>query len=41
LLPNLEGVDTIEQQVDIAKKKAGIYNNERITLERFEVVRHL
>lgn len=41
LLPNLEGVDTIEQQVDIAKKKAGIYNNERIALERFEVVRHL
>lgn len=40
LLPNLEGVDTIEQQVDIAKKKAGIYGNEKITLERFEVVRH-
>lgn len=40
LLPNLEGVDTIEQQVDIAKKKAGIYGNEDISLERFEVVRH-
>jgi AmmeMemoRadiSam system protein A len=40
LLPNLEGVDTIEQQVDIAKKKAGIYGNEKISLERFEVVRH-
>lgn len=40
LLPNLEGVDTIEQQVDIAKRKAGIYGTEKITLERFEVVRH-
>lgn len=40
LLPNLEGVDTIEQQVSIAKKKAGIYNNESYSLERFEVVRH-
>ncbi len=40
LLPNLEGVNTIEQQVEIAKKKAGIYDNEKVSLERFEVVRH-
>lgn len=40
LLPNLEGVDTIPQQVSIAKKKAGIYDNESFTMERFEVVRH-
>lgn len=40
LLPNLEGVDTVEQQVEIAKRKAGIYDNEAIRLERFEVVRH-
>ena len=40
LLPNLEGVDTVEQQISIAKKKAGIYNNENYSLERFEVVRH-
>lgn len=40
LLPNLEGVDTVEQQVSIAKKKAGIYDNEKVNLERFEVVRH-
>lgn len=40
LLPNLEGVDTVEQQVAIARKKAGIYDNEEIRLERFEVVRH-
>lgn len=40
LLPNLEGVDTVEDQISIARKKAGIYDNENISLERFEVVRH-
>lgn len=41
LLPNLEGVDTVEQQVAIAKRKAGIGLGERgVRLERFEVVRH-
>jgi AmmeMemoRadiSam system protein A/AmmeMemoRadiSam system protein B len=40
LLPNLEGIDTPEQQVSIAKKKAGIYDNEAFQMERFEVVRH-
>lgn len=40
LLPNLEGVDTIEEQISIAKKKAGIYDNEIFSMERFEVVRH-
>ncbi|QEY35772.1 AmmeMemoRadiSam system protein A [Caproiciproducens galactitolivorans] len=40
LLPNLEGVDTPEQQVSIAKQKAGIHRGERFSLERFEVVRH-
>ncbi len=40
LLPNLEGVDTVEQQIEIAKKKAGIYDNETFSMERFEVVRH-
>lgn len=40
LLPNLEGIDTVEEQVSIARKKAGILDNEAIKLERFEVVRH-
>jgi AmmeMemoRadiSam system protein A len=40
LLPNLEGVDTPEQQVSIALQKAGISPDEKYTLERFEVVRH-
>jgi AmmeMemoRadiSam system protein A/AmmeMemoRadiSam system protein B len=40
LLPNLEGVDTAEEQVSIALKKAGISPAENYKLERFEVVRH-
>lgn len=40
LLPNLEGVDTVEQQIAIAKQKAGIREREEVALERFEVVRH-
>ena len=40
LLPNLEGVDTISQQIDIARQKAGISPRESYTLQRFEVVRH-
>lgn len=40
LLPNLEGVHTAAQQISIARHKAGIAENERIKLFRFEVVRH-
>ncbi|MEA4870077.1 MAG: AmmeMemoRadiSam system protein A [Christensenella sp.] len=40
LLPNLEGVDTVEDQIQIAKRKAGIPVEERCRMERFEVVRH-
>lgn len=41
LLPNLPGVDTIDQQVDIAKQKAGIRPEENgCELQRFEVIRH-
>ncbi len=40
LLPNLEGVDTVEEQVAIAKEKAGIGAGEEAGMERFEVVRH-
>ena len=41
LLPNLEGVDTVEYQVSIAKQKAGIDPADKnVELERFEVVRH-
>ena len=40
LLPNLEGVDTVEEQLKIAKRKAGLPEYERCRMERFEVVRH-
>ena len=40
LLPDLEGVDTVREQIAIAKKKAGIPANEPIMLWRFEVIRH-
>ena len=40
LLPNLEGVDTVEDQIRIACEKAGIRPGESYRLERFEVVRH-
>ena len=40
LLPDLDGVDTVDQQISIAMKKGGISERDSITLERFEVVRH-
>ncbi len=40
LLPDLEGVDTVEYQMDIAKRKAGIYPGEKVKLYRFEVKRY-
>lgn len=40
LLPNLDGIDTVEEQIAVARRKAGIGEGEDITLERFEVVRH-
>ena len=40
LLPNLNGIDTVEEQIRIAKQKAGIREQEEVELERFEVIRH-
>jgi len=40
LLPNLDTIDTVEEQISIAKKKAGIGPGEPVSLKRFEVVRH-
>ncbi len=40
LLPDLEGVDTVRQQIAVARQKAGIGPKEKVTLQRFEVVRH-
>lgn len=41
LLPNLEGITTAEEQLRIAKEKAGIAQEENgIQIQRFEVERH-
>ena len=40
LLPNLDGIDTVEEQISIAMQKASIKKGEKIQLQRFEVVRH-
>lgn len=40
LLPDLEGVDTADCQVDIARRKAGIGRNEPVQLSRFRVERY-
>ena len=40
LLPDLEGVDTVEEQIRIAKRKAGISEGKPCKLQRFEVIRH-
>ena len=41
LLPDLEGVDTIDEQISIARQKGGIGPDEKVKLQRFEVVRHV
>ena len=40
LLPNLDGVNSVDEQIAIAKQKAGIAQREEVELERFEVTRH-
>jgi len=39
LLPDLEGVETVKQQLDIAKHKAGIFDEAGLAIYRFEVQR--
>jgi AmmeMemoRadiSam system protein A len=39
LLPNLEGVDTVDEQIRICRSKAGIGDDEPVKLYRFEVRR--
>lgn len=40
LLPDLEGVDGVEEQIDIARSKAGIEPGEPVQLYRFTVTRY-
>ena len=40
LLPDLEGVDTVDYQIQICRQKGGIGPNEPVKLYRFEVKRY-
>jgi AmmeMemoRadiSam system protein A len=40
LLPDLEGVDTPDQQIKICRMKAGISEDEHVSLQRFKVDRY-
>ena len=40
LLPDLEGIDTPQQQIEIALQKAGIGRGEPYSIKKFEVIRH-
>jgi len=40
LLPDLEGVDSVDEQINIACRKAGISPGEPVKLYRFEVIRY-
>ncbi len=42
LLPNLEGVNTVEEQLEIAKRKAGLNRipDEKVEIQRFTVARY-
>jgi AmmeMemoRadiSam system protein A len=40
LLPNLDNVNTVSEQITIAREKAGIKESETCELARFEVIRH-
>jgi AmmeMemoRadiSam system protein A len=40
LLPDLEGVDSVDEQIDISRQKAGIGPAEPVKLYRFEVKRY-
>ena len=40
LLPDLEGVDTIDEQIAISTRKEGITDNEEISHQRFKVIKH-
>jgi AmmeMemoRadiSam system protein A len=41
LLPDLEGIDTVEEQIRVTKMKAGILPQEEVEIYRFEVKRYV
>ncbi len=41
LLPNLDGVDTVDEQISISLRKAGITKDSDYSIKKFKVVRHV
>ncbi len=40
LLPNIDGINTVDEQLEVALQKAGISPRENYVIERFKVERH-
>lgn len=40
LLPDIEGIKSVDEQIDIARQKGAINKDDNYTLERFKVIRH-
>ena len=40
LLPDIPGVETAKEQIEICKRKAGIFPGEKVTFQIFTVARH-
>ena len=39
LLPGVEGVESVEHQIEIASRKAGIFPHEKISMSRFKALK--
>ena len=40
LLPDIEGINSVAEQVEVARKKAGLGMNDSVEIRRFEVKRY-
>jgi hypothetical protein len=40
LLPDLDGVNSVDEQINIAMNKAGIFNKEGLIIKKFTVKRY-
>lgn len=41
LLPDVEGIDTVDRQLEVARRKGGISSREQVRIERFVVDKHV
>lgn len=39
VLPNIAGIDDVEQQLDLARRRAGAQPHDRVRMERFTIQR--